>query len=824
MRTTSRTMPRAKTTSTLAFTSLLVILCVCTCHTPVVGQTNNTVDEASNKIIWGELAPDKPYKTADYKADDGGLDPYYALATSFIDSSLPELLPVEKVKGILDGDKTIQDEWQDLAKDFVGFALCIVIGFLFIFIFPIVACCFCCCRCCGNCGGKRIQKPEDNSKCKRTVFSVVLAILSLFVITGAACTFVTSDQLSKNLDGLNSSFSDSIDDFNTYLDNIDSQFTRIGDTNFNFMKDVLVVYVANASSELSERITTAINKVVGMQTVLGELSTLSGTALDKVGELESKVNQLETQKDQAVIQLTTLSNQCNQCLGVEIGALNGTDLQPMKDNIADFKMKVSTDVFGKMRDDIDDAIRTEVEDGTKNFKVGDEMNKIYEEQLKGLLDKVDDLKSSLNKDAATYQDTVGDFTDTAGPYDKYRWYAGLGLAVFLVLIGLLMLLGVALGFCCGSAATRPTERGGASNCGGICLMSAVGLIFIFGALLMLLTTLMYLFGAMTERYVCQSIDNLDRVEKYTSSFNLGYDLSNISFEVQGEVVVTSASKLMSSCKEGKTLYNTLNLAGVVDTALQKITDYKNQINLTGTINANDAAKQLNANTLDVDAQITALNESVNAITDVKTTITTLKGNLETQKTTADGKKPGAGDIFDPMLATLGEMETITGDLQTTAIAIKGSASELPQYIQNATDKLKDNTVMAGVITNTTQAFVDTIFGFVDSYTNDIKTKLQTDVGKCTPIYSITNAILSEAFCHGIVDPLNGFWLALGWCLFFFMPSLIIAVKLAKYYRTMLYEEEFDSTLEPSAKPPPYYTEPSAPPANHFMPNNKVAPF
>ena len=72
--------------------TLLLVLCSCTL--PTAGQTANRVDEATGSIVWGALAPDAPYKTTDYVADDGGLDPYYALAVSFIGSSLPEKLPV----------------------------------------------------------------------------------------------------------------------------------------------------------------------------------------------------------------------------------------------------------------------------------------------------------------------------------------------------------------------------------------------------------------------------------------------------------------------------------------------------------------------------------------------------------------------------------------------------------------------------------------------------------------------------------------------------------------------------------------------------------
>ena len=40
---------------------------------------------------------------------------------------------------------------------------------------------------------------------------------------------------------------------------------------------------------------------------------------------------------------------------------------------------------------------------------------------------------------------------------------------------------------------------------------------------------------------------------------------------------------------------------------------------------------------------------------------------------------------------------------------------------------------------------------------------------------------------------NGFWLALGWCLLFFIPSIIVAVKLAKYFRRMDYSTGYVDT-------------------------------
>ena len=74
--------------------TLLLLLTSCAhCRAEV---TNNSVNEQDESIVWGELAPDRPYKTVGYEVDGGGLDPFYNLAVSFIGSSLPEEPPFGK--------------------------------------------------------------------------------------------------------------------------------------------------------------------------------------------------------------------------------------------------------------------------------------------------------------------------------------------------------------------------------------------------------------------------------------------------------------------------------------------------------------------------------------------------------------------------------------------------------------------------------------------------------------------------------------------------------------------------------------------------------
>ncbi|CAI9616261.1 unnamed protein product [Staurois parvus] len=39
---------------------------------------------------------------------------------------------------------------------------------------------------------------------------------------------------------------------------------------------------------------------------------------------------------------------------------------------------------------------------------------------------------------------------------------------------------------------------------------------------------------------------------------------------------------------------------------------------------------------------------------------------------------------------------------------------------------------------------------------------------------------------------NAYWFSLGWCTIFFIPSIILSVKLAKYYRRMKTSDVYDA--------------------------------
>ncbi|KAK7479166.1 hypothetical protein BaRGS_00029607, partial [Batillaria attramentaria] len=724
-----------------------------------------------------------------------------------------------KTKDLMDGKIDMMTAAQEVALDFIGFMICFAIGLLFVFIFPIVALCFCCCRCCGNCGGKRLQKHDDNAKCKRYVFSAILFVLAMFVVAGAACTFVTSDQVSKNLGGLNDSFSDSVDDVQAFVDNIHS-VSRLHD----------------ASTEISERLITEINAIVNLDEPLDKISTLSDQAVVQIDDLEATTATAKGQRDSAVASLRPISAGCpvTNCIDPEITTLENLPFDDMETKLRNFRDKVTTDVFDSLKTELDGNIEAEVKKATDNIEVGTEMDKIYNDQIKPMLDQVDKLKTNMASDMDSYKDMVDSFTSLAEPYDKYRWYAGVGLASFLMLIAVLMLFGIVLGILCGSANAKPTERGAASNCGGIMLMAAVGLIFIFGAFLMLLTTLMYMLGSLTERYVCQTFDDLSKVEEYTSSLNMGMDLKNISFDLNGDTISTGISKdlnLLENLNMSQTVQEasaTIDVSAAVNdlkattAALGDLkTSLRNGWLVTkpvimngehrGTATRRTEADHWNNNIrvqptdLLLSAQGTDPCSTV-AITTLKTQVINARDGIDAENT---GTPNDGTTYLSPLIATLVEMETTATNLQGTSQAITDEAAVVETRVNDTNTKLGDTALMTDLVNSTTQDLVNTLFDYVESYVGDVKTKLGSDVAKCGPVYSIFNAIVSEAMCHGIVDPLNGFWLAIGWCIFFFMPGLIFAVKLAKHFRRMLYEDSYGSPTTEAEAPPPYSTEASA---------------
>ncbi|WAR20736.1 PROM1-like protein [Mya arenaria] len=109
----------------------------------------NTADSAS-MITWAGWPATEGYLLSEPSRTSEGLSTYYSMVHGFIDAVFAKGFPDDVLELVMTQNFTSfnTDVVSTNVTFFAGFACTIVVGLLFILIFPIVACCFCCCRCC----------------------------------------------------------------------------------------------------------------------------------------------------------------------------------------------------------------------------------------------------------------------------------------------------------------------------------------------------------------------------------------------------------------------------------------------------------------------------------------------------------------------------------------------------------------------------------------------------------------------------------------------------------------------------------------------------
>ncbi|NXX96284.1 PRM1A protein, partial [Centropus bengalensis] len=112
------------------------------------------------------------------------------------------------------------------------------------------------------------------------------------------------------------------------------------------------------------------------------------------------------------------------------------------------------------------------------------------------------------------------------------------------------------------------------------------------------------------------------------------------------------------------------------------------------------------------------------------------------------------------------------EAQTNAALDK--ASQAQEFLEKET---------GNIIKNETWAFLEELLDFFETYISWAKSSLTGDVARCKPLAQTLDNV-ETITCDYILDSLNAFWFSLGWCTFFLLPSIILAVRLAKFYRRM----------------------------------------
>ncbi|XP_050395353.1 prominin-1-A isoform X2 [Patella vulgata] len=836
----------------LCRTIVLLTLCVvylCEAADPVLTPQTltdsvlNTADSNSN-IVWSDLPEGQTYKT-DATYDDGGMGPLFDFARNFINTVFSGGFPYDFIVDVKDGNFDVTRDYMQVLSLFGGYAAAIVIGFLFIIIFTIVGCCFCCCRCCGNCGGKMLHKSSPSTSCRRKVYSVILLVLVVFTGVGCICIYVSNDRMTTAIGKFDSTVGNNLDDVDLFLNNTVTQVKRLLDNDLNFTFDVLFRDLDNVDVlvgipvrdkfDQSAGINAIFTQVGGLQTDVNTVISKFDTVDSDLTNLKSNFSAFKTDLDNWITDYETTRATCPDGPSVCNLFINGSNLSPPFDpNNIDIS-SVKTEIDNVRSQDMSSLVQTAKDEfnGIPERVKNDSASTIqdlkttvtnYKGEITPIIDTIEkfqtDASGSLNIE--DIKKLVTEYSDLAKPYDKYRWYGGVGLTSIVLLVVLLEFLGLAFGVCGSSSDTLPTERSCLSNAGGNMLMAAVGFIFIFSWLLMFLTTLTFLIGAPAEKFICEPLSEpeLETIQKLIDNFGL---LGSGNESYLGKTLLNDPNvdlkigTVLKDCGDGKTAYTAFKLKYMSGFNLSIIQNYKSQLDIDSKLNSFNVdfstievapaslkdnmqnfknsitnmnftsyTEELNKNVTgdDLTAFITGLTAAINAASPstFKTDMTTHRDDLITIR---DGSFSDAVASKNTLASSMSSLETSVGGIPTKIDTLLASLNTTQEFL---------NTNGSTVLTNVLRDFVLRVFTITDALVNRAISGLENDVAKCTPVYNLYQSVVVIGFCKYVIDAFNGFWFCIGWCLFFFVPSTIFSVKLAKHFRRMKQLDMYDATL------------------------------
>ncbi|XP_072026429.1 prominin-1-A-like isoform X2 [Amphiura filiformis] len=868
------TQSSAATMQQLLALTITLYLTVILIGIPQVQGASQNVNNDGN-ITWADLPEGEAY-SARSEYDEGAfpLPTTWDLIDGFLKLISPAPPPYELINDAIGGQldiSTLTGKITEFQGNLMGFAICFVIGALFVVIFPIVCLCFCCCRCCNNCGGKMYQEQSDSDRCKRVCFAVSLVIITAVLAGGIGTAYSVNSFMSTTVDTLPEDIIANIDDILAYVNNTLGEITFLVDDQLGWTLDELGGDLEDIGTLVGEPVRDQLNTNVGPALdAVYALSDAIDNTYDAMNQVDTTQNLLDPQwvafrsdlqavHDDIVADcgtcgccggtypdesgLTVLANYRDLSNGGRYPQIAVDAALPDLLNIKNQDLSAAADVGKQSFEDIPETLKNTTNDAITDIlntldQLKEEIPKLLNEtesQLSGLDGMVEPYKADINKYGGYIQD-----------YDMYRVYAVYALYAVFCLIVLLNVLGMMCGWCGFDRDATPTLRGGVSNCGGLTLMSAVGISMIFATFYMLFTSLTFIIGGPIDRLVCDPVvsrqlftETVDQEDAIVPGYYLGDTL------FQNSSIPLTVTGILEGCEENKGVYEVFkleyffNVSELLDFN-QFIPDINDQFtNISGDFSSikiltDDTRDILNdfknspVDTIDwtvtkAELEKDLTNEALDP-NDLSVYAAQLRSFAETLGSPDQATFEGHADTIDglqttyvaPLLASAAQMVTEIETLETYTSSIDTSVDNTLTAADNAQNYIDNN--VDGLVTSEVVKYADRILGYPEQFVEYALEQVTTEVGRCEPIANLWNSA-TRILCRNLLESFNAIWLTLGWCTFFLMPSIIFGVKLAKHYRIMDYEDSYDEYLTPQEMEMAHLSQQSP----MYPASNKVAP-
>uniref|UniRef100_J3SF22 Prominin-3 n=1 Tax=Crotalus adamanteus TaxID=8729 RepID=J3SF22_CROAD len=727
-----------------------------------------------------------------------------------------------------------QTVYKEMLKYETGFLVCTVIGLLFIVLVPLVGLYFCCCRCCGHCGGFMYQKQNKHTVCKRqTLFCFLLGITAV-LLAGDICAYVSNQRLSQGLGSGFDIFNKTVSNLNVYLNSIPQEINDIIRSS-NVPLDQVNVSLWNIGDTLGSKIKDKLggrtNKVLDTaEQLLQDIQSID-QELQKVNQTGARLQEIQKELNKKLTDLRTEINatlkECGSpCEEVSVENLTPEanfdmipDVSHPLNLISDLTRLDLNSTLIKARNFVKE-IPQKVSNQTKE-EVSDIQDILYKvkKEINAISDKFHMLVSMKNITAfmENLVKKANDYKPLVVQYDGYRWGVGVCLCCLLLVIIAFNVLGLLLGSLGldPHGMQWPTKRGCLSNTGGNFFMASVGFSFIFSWLLMLLVLLLFLVGGNSYTLVCQPWSN-GILLQYLDTSGLFPEL-NVKKLMNMKGSDINLTSIYKNCEDNAPLWSTLHLDETIslnetfniskytqdiDSALNKTKidigsiellkdeQRNNLLKLSskdGPLNVdfNSTLEQLNQNLTKQDLNILANKLEKLANTTTGSTSHNLKGQAAELKNIQNW----INLKFPP------EIQNLTRSIQK----LQKTAPQIPNLINFTLSEINDTSSFIQheteeIINSEIKTFILHILNYFSSYVSWAQHVIMRQLGRCGPVAWALDS-MNTVVCNYLVDSLNAFWFSLAWCTIFLLPSIIFAVRLAKFYRRMSVDDIYQDEIE-----------------------------
>ncbi|XP_062416476.1 prominin-1-A isoform X4 [Pungitius pungitius] len=733
----------------------------------------------------------------------------------------------------------------------IGFLACAAVGLVFAVLVPLIGLFFCMCRCCDNCGGEMHQRQRKNADCRRGLLGTLLFANSLVITIGVLCAYAANQNLSSQVKNIRRLVNSNMRDLHTFANDTPMQIDYLI-SQYATAKDKVIYDLDNIGPLLGGRIRDQLDKEVhpALDNVLNMAGAMRETkeALDNVN-VGLEVLQEGTGRLNFNLSLvrTSINRTLNDpgCHDEESDATSAQLCRNIRRSLSQLQIGANFTRLPKVDaqlDKMNDVLRTDLSavvqrgyDSLNNTPLmAVDQTRSVVESVRGLVDGIGSNVSSFSK-VFPVQSSVSDFNifishahakieDHYPDIDKmdfYRWIGCIALCCMVVLVLAFNYLGLLCGTLGYDKHASPTTRGCISNTGGTMLMAGVGFTVIFSWVLMGVVTIIFLAGGNMEKLFCEPFHTKDVFKVVDTPYLVEPNMKNFipGLLYNDSHLELTAESLYSTCKENKGIYTAMRLDKVfnISTFLNNTLFTKDvvsqldgvRIDLRGIILLEAEGRQ---NLLDFsEAGLSEINYA-DYLEEVNKGVTAMDLLLFATELEAQTDLMPRGALQRALKGHVGTLRQIHSQqivsmeqamkyvrarsaLNQSIRFLERTASDLPNKVLALLDAIKAAQDLVShnatsLINLETRKYTATIVGYFHQYMEWVKTSLSLEVAPCKPLSNLLDTAEIIA-CSFLVDSMNAFWMGLGCSTLFLLPGIILAVKLAKFYRRMDTEDVYD---------------------------------